>query len=215
MTGSCLCSVSPSWPAGPSSSGWTWPTSPQSPRGWRSRCARRRRTGTAPGRLCRCPTGRTRRCAPCGCTGCGRRCSPSTGVTGGPLLCRVDRHGNIGGRLTGDGVRRILQTLGVRAGLPAGQIPTPHGLRAGGATAAARAGPRCPRLPGRAGGRRGPRWCTPTSGPSTSGGSTRCAACSDPHSNAPAVWRGGIRVSGVPGGSRGYGPPRNAAMPFG
>lgn len=62
------------------------------------------------------------------------------GITDGPLLRRVGRYGNIGGRLTGDGVRRILQTLGGRAGLPAGQIPTPHGLRAGGATAAARAG---------------------------------------------------------------------------
>lgn len=62
------------------------------------------------------------------------------GITDGPLLRRVDRHGHIGGRLSGDGIRRIVQAAAVRAGLPDADAYSAHSLRAGGATAAARAG---------------------------------------------------------------------------
>ncbi len=62
------------------------------------------------------------------------------GVTTGALLRGVDRHGNIGAGLSGDGVRRIVRAAAVRAGLPDSGAYSAHSLRAGGATSAARAG---------------------------------------------------------------------------
>ncbi len=63
------------------------------------------------------------------------------GVTTGPLLRSVDRHGRVGtGRLSTDSVSRIVQRLAVRAGLPDAERYTAHSLRAGGATAAYKAG---------------------------------------------------------------------------
>lgn len=73
------------------------------------------------------------------------------GVTAGPLLRAIDRHGRFAGsegyagrargpRMSGDGLNRIVRRAAERAGLPAAQTYTFHGLRAGGATSAARAG---------------------------------------------------------------------------
>ncbi|WNV83709.1 site-specific integrase [Umezawaea sp. Da 62-37] len=63
------------------------------------------------------------------------------GVTTGPLLRSIDRHGRIGtGRLTTDSISRIVQRLAVLAGVPDAQRYTAHSLRAGGATAAYKAG---------------------------------------------------------------------------
>jgi site-specific recombinase XerD len=62
------------------------------------------------------------------------------GVTTGPLLRRVDRWGHCGEALSGGGVRWIVRTLAERADLPGDLSFSPHSLRAGGATAAARAG---------------------------------------------------------------------------
>ncbi|MBP2478202.1 integrase [Crossiella equi] len=62
-------------------------------------------------------------------------------ITTGPLLRSIDRHGKIGtGQLTTDSISRIVQRLAVRAGLPDAQRYTAHSLRAGGATAAYKAG---------------------------------------------------------------------------
>lgn len=62
------------------------------------------------------------------------------GVTDGPVLRSVDRHGRIGDGLTGDGVNRIVRAAAARAGLPNPERYSAHSLRAGGATAAYRAG---------------------------------------------------------------------------
>ncbi|MWA05946.1 tyrosine-type recombinase/integrase [Actinomadura sp. LD22] len=72
------------------------------------------------------------------------------GITGGPLLRGIDRHGNLAGagRFAGRGTGRIddetLNTIvrdaAVRAGLDHAAAHTFHGLRAGGATSAAEAG---------------------------------------------------------------------------
>src|SRR5690606_27846407 len=62
------------------------------------------------------------------------------GITDGPVLRSVDRHGRLGGRLSGDGLHRIVRAAAVRAGLPDAARYSAHSLRAGGATAAYRAG---------------------------------------------------------------------------
>ena len=62
------------------------------------------------------------------------------GITDGPVLRSVDRHGRLGGRLSGDGLHRIVRAAAVRAGLPDPARYSAHSLRAGGATAAYRAG---------------------------------------------------------------------------
>jgi site-specific recombinase XerD len=62
------------------------------------------------------------------------------GVASGPLLRSVDRHGRIGGGLSGGGVRHVVKTAAAKAGLPGAEDFSPHSLRAGGATAAAKAG---------------------------------------------------------------------------
>jgi integrase len=58
----------------------------------------------------------------------------------GPLLRRVDRWGHLGGSMSGGGIRHALQALAARASLPNAEQIRPHSLRAGGATAAYRAG---------------------------------------------------------------------------
>lgn len=60
------------------------------------------------------------------------------GVTTGPLLRRVGQTGRIGDRITGDGINDIVRAAARRAGLTGSY--TAHSLRAGGATAAYRAG---------------------------------------------------------------------------
>ncbi len=63
------------------------------------------------------------------------------GITDGPLLRAVDRAGRIfPRRMSGDGINRVVRTAAVRAGLPGADRYTAHSLRAGGATAAAKAG---------------------------------------------------------------------------
>ncbi|WP_261562304.1 site-specific integrase [Frankia tisae] len=59
------------------------------------------------------------------------------GIVEGPLLCRIDRHGRLGGRLSGQGVDLVLKRLGAAAGV--GHL-SGHSLRAGAATSAAEAG---------------------------------------------------------------------------
>jgi integrase len=56
------------------------------------------------------------------------------GITSGPLIRSVDRHGNLGDRMTGEGVNYVVQRLVPQQGISA------HSLRAGGATAADAAG---------------------------------------------------------------------------
>ncbi|GII89713.1 integrase [Sphaerisporangium siamense] len=73
------------------------------------------------------------------------------GVTAGPLLRGIDRHGRIttatpgasgkaAARISGHGLNLIVRRAAVRAGLPGAETYTAHSLRAGGATAAAKAG---------------------------------------------------------------------------
>jgi integrase len=74
------------------------------------------------------------------------------GVTEGPLLRSVDRHDRLGGapgfagrapgsgRMSGDGLNKVVRNAARRAGLEDFDSYTFHGLRAGGATEAARAG---------------------------------------------------------------------------
>jgi integrase len=63
------------------------------------------------------------------------------GITSGALLRSIDRHGRVGeGRLTTDSINRIVRRLAVLAELPDAESYTAHSLRAGGATAAYRAG---------------------------------------------------------------------------
>jgi site-specific recombinase XerD len=62
------------------------------------------------------------------------------GITSGPFLRSVDRHGRIGDSLSGDGLRRIVKAAAERAGLWGAEGYTSHSLRAGGATSAAKAG---------------------------------------------------------------------------
>jgi site-specific recombinase XerD len=59
------------------------------------------------------------------------------GITDGPLLRQVDRHGRLGARLSGQGVDIVLKRLGTAAGV--GHL-SGHSLRAGAATSAAKAG---------------------------------------------------------------------------
>ncbi|MEV7011922.1 tyrosine-type recombinase/integrase [Streptosporangium sp. NPDC051022] len=72
------------------------------------------------------------------------------GVTSGPLLRGVDRHGRLTGttgaagkavtRMSGHGLNLLVRRAAVRAGLPNAETFSAHSLRAGGATAAAKAG---------------------------------------------------------------------------
>jgi integrase len=73
------------------------------------------------------------------------------GFTVGALLRPVDRHGRLGGepghlgrgnrtRITGEAINLIVRRAALRAALPNANTYTAHSLRAGGATAAARAG---------------------------------------------------------------------------
>jgi integrase len=62
------------------------------------------------------------------------------GITDGPLLRSVNRHGQIGRGLTGDGANKAIRAAAVRAGLPNATEISAHSLRAGGATAAYHAG---------------------------------------------------------------------------
>ncbi|MER7209471.1 tyrosine-type recombinase/integrase [Streptosporangium sp. NPDC000239] len=71
-------------------------------------------------------------------------------VTSGPLLRGVDRHGHLTGtvgaagkavkRMSGHGLNLLVRRAAVRAGLPNAETFSAHSLRAGGATAAAKAG---------------------------------------------------------------------------
>jgi integrase len=63
----------------------------------------------------------------------------ASGVTSGALLRAVDRHGNVGERLAGADVARIVKRAAARAGLDAA-VFSGHSLRAGLATQAARSG---------------------------------------------------------------------------
>lgn len=60
-------------------------------------------------------------------------------VTEGPVFRSIDRHGNLGGRLDGRDVARIVKAAAERAGLDA-TLVSGHSLRAGLATSAALAG---------------------------------------------------------------------------
>ncbi|MCM3886126.1 tyrosine-type recombinase/integrase [Frankia sp. R82] len=60
------------------------------------------------------------------------------GITDGPLLRQIDRHGKVGGRLGGQSIDRIVKRLGDAAGL--GETLSAHSLRSGAATSAADAG---------------------------------------------------------------------------
>ncbi len=74
------------------------------------------------------------------------------GVTSGPLLRSVDRHDRLAGtpgyagrapasgRMSGDGLNRVVKAAAARAALPDPDSYTFHGLRAGGATESAKAG---------------------------------------------------------------------------
>lgn len=63
----------------------------------------------------------------------------ASGVTDGALFRAVDRHGNVGERLGGAEVGRVVKRAAARAGLDAARY-SGHSLRAGLATSAARAG---------------------------------------------------------------------------
>jgi site-specific recombinase XerD len=60
-------------------------------------------------------------------------------VTDGPLFRRIDRHGNVGARLSDHSVALVVKTLANVAGLDAAKVAG-HSLRSGFATSAARAG---------------------------------------------------------------------------
>jgi integrase len=60
------------------------------------------------------------------------------GITSGPLLRSIDLGGRIGDRISGDGINDVVRSAAKRAGLVGSY--TAHSLRAGGATAAYRAG---------------------------------------------------------------------------
>ena len=62
------------------------------------------------------------------------------GITTGPLLRSVDRHGHLGASLSGDGLAYLVRDAVHRAGLPEPQRYSAHSLRAGGATAAYQSG---------------------------------------------------------------------------
>ncbi len=62
------------------------------------------------------------------------------GITDGPLLRSVNRHGKIGQGLSGGGANKIIRTAAQRAGLPNADKITMHSLRAGGATSAYKGG---------------------------------------------------------------------------
>jgi site-specific recombinase XerD len=62
------------------------------------------------------------------------------GVTSGRLLRSVTRHGRLGASLSGDAVADLVRDAAVRAELPHADTYSAHSLRAGGATAAYRAG---------------------------------------------------------------------------
>lgn len=72
------------------------------------------------------------------------------GVLAGPLLRGVDRHGRLTGttgaagkavtRMSGHGLTLLVRRAATRAGLPNAEAFSAHSLRAGGATAAAKAG---------------------------------------------------------------------------
>lgn len=64
----------------------------------------------------------------------------SVGIAEGRLFRSVTRHGHIGEALSGDGIRRAVRAAAIRAGLPNADAFSAHSLRAGGATAAAKAG---------------------------------------------------------------------------
>jgi integrase len=64
----------------------------------------------------------------------------SRNVETGPLLRTVDRYGNIRGALKPDTINAIVQRLVKRAKLPNPELYSAHSLRAGGLTAALRAG---------------------------------------------------------------------------
>jgi site-specific recombinase XerD len=60
------------------------------------------------------------------------------GITDGPLLRTVDRHGRIGGAMSGHAINERVRLLATRAHLPNPERFTAHSLRAGGATVAFR-----------------------------------------------------------------------------
>lgn len=62
-----------------------------------------------------------------------------SGITSGPIFRRMDRHGNLYDRLTGQSVRLIVQKYCNRAGLPAESYGA-HSLRSGFCSTAAKAG---------------------------------------------------------------------------
>jgi len=63
-----------------------------------------------------------------------------SGLTTGRLLRSVTRHGHIGASLSADGLNDVVQAAARRAGLADADRYSAHSLRAGGATAAYRAG---------------------------------------------------------------------------
>jgi len=62
------------------------------------------------------------------------------GITEGRLLRSVTRHGRLGASLSADAVSDLVHAAAKRAGLPHADAYSAHSLRAGGATAAYRAG---------------------------------------------------------------------------
>lgn len=62
------------------------------------------------------------------------------GVTGGALFRSIDRHGNLGDSLSGDGINYVIKKLARDAKLTDAERTTAHGLRAGGPTDAAERG---------------------------------------------------------------------------
>jgi len=63
------------------------------------------------------------------------------GITEGPLLRGVNRHGQVGAtKMTGQGINHVIKTLAEKAGVDHADEITAHSLRAGGATAAAKKG---------------------------------------------------------------------------
>lgn len=62
------------------------------------------------------------------------------GITDGPLLRGINRHGQPGAAISVDGINRVVQAAAVRAAVPNAENVTAHSLRAGGATSAYKAG---------------------------------------------------------------------------